>query len=238
MLRATIFAAAAALATSAAFAQTSANPSGNPPAPPIPPAQMTNPMTPSTTAPAAEAVSDTRVSHLVGLNIKNTANETVGEIEDIILDDKMMMKGFIVSVGGFLGLGERHVAVAPADLKFVRASSGNAVTATMNATKESLKAMPQYKYLSSWRAETATAPSTATSPPAARAPAAPPAMGAAPAPTAAMTEDQARAAIAAAGYTKVDGLMRDSSGHWRGQATREGKVVAVMIDPQGRVVVQ
>lgn len=265
MFRATLFAAAAsaALATAPAFAQTSANPAGTPPAPPIPQSQMNNPVGPAKTAPAQEEAGDLRVSHLIGLNVKNTANETIGEIEDIILDEKQMMKGFIISVGGFLGLGERHVSVAPADIRFVRPTTGNTVAATMNATKDMLKGMPEYRYMSSWRtATTTTAPATAPAPaptataPAPRTSAAPaPAGTAAPAPTAAapagtaagttaaapaganMTEEQARNAITAAGYTKVDTLTRDANGAWRAHATRDGKVVAVVIDAQGRVVV-
>ncbi|OYY57996.1 MAG: photosystem reaction center subunit H, partial [Rhizobiales bacterium 24-66-13] len=44
--------------------------------------------------------------NLVGLKVMNGEKETVGEIKDLILS-KGELEGYIVSVGGFLGMGER-----------------------------------------------------------------------------------------------------------------------------------
>jgi hypothetical protein len=48
----------------------------------------------------------------------------------------------IVGVGGFLGMGEKNVALSFDQLKFT--SNGNDLVVTSNATKESLQAAPAY----------------------------------------------------------------------------------------------
>jgi len=80
---------------------------------------------------------------LVGKAVKNAANESVGKINDIYLDANGAVKLVVVSVGGFLGVGSKDVAVPWTDLKFGR--DGNSITVLTNWTKDSLKAMPDYK---------------------------------------------------------------------------------------------
>jgi hypothetical protein len=81
---------------------------------------------------------------IIGTKVKNQNNETVGSIEDIYMDKGGSVKTVVVSVGGFLGLGAKDVAVKWGDLTFGR--EGNSVTIKTNWTKDSLKAMPDYKY--------------------------------------------------------------------------------------------
>lgn len=50
----------------------------------------------------------------------------------------------VVSVGGFLGVGTKDVAVKWSDLKFTR--DGRSLVIMTSWTKDSLKAMPDYKY--------------------------------------------------------------------------------------------
>ena len=83
---------------------------------------------------------DTR--KLIGRNVQNPQNETIGEIEAIYLDQDGKVDSVIIGVGGFLGLGERSVRVAWKDLTV--ADNGEKVTMAM--TKDQLKALPEYKY--------------------------------------------------------------------------------------------
>jgi sporulation protein YlmC with PRC-barrel domain len=80
---------------------------------------------------------------LVGKTVKNAANESVGKINDFYLDASGAVKLVVVSVGGFLGVGSKDVGVPWTDLKFGR--DGNNITVLTNWTKDSLKAMPDYK---------------------------------------------------------------------------------------------
>jgi hypothetical protein len=81
---------------------------------------------------------------LVGCKVYNANKETVGTIDDIYIDGKGAIDSIIVSVGGFLGVGNKHVAVKWSDLKHGR--DGKSLVLTTSWTKDRLKAMPDYKY--------------------------------------------------------------------------------------------
>jgi sporulation protein YlmC with PRC-barrel domain len=77
------------------------------------------------------------------LNIQN--NEEIGEIEDLIIDQGKTIRGVVLSVGGFLGLGERRVAVEPNSLIIRREGSGS-MQVVSNTTKDELNKAPEFKY--------------------------------------------------------------------------------------------
>jgi len=60
-----------------------------------------------------------RASKLVGVAVYNNGNEKVGDINDIILDSSGRVANVVIGVGGFLGMGERNVAVGFDQLRFV-----------------------------------------------------------------------------------------------------------------------
>lgn len=84
-------------------------------------------------------------SSLKGLNVKNAGDENVGEVTDVVLDGKML-NAYILSVGGFLGVGTHYVAVAPEALVVTWDGTEKKWNARINATKDQLKAAPQFKY--------------------------------------------------------------------------------------------
>ncbi len=88
--------------------------------------------------------------NLIGLNIVNGQNETVGEIKDLILSQGQL-SGYIISVGGFLGMGERYVIVRPTAVKVAYNENDKKWTATMDATKDQLKGAPEFKYDGRWK---------------------------------------------------------------------------------------
>ena len=55
-------------------------------------------------------------------------------------------QAYIRSVGGFLGMADRHVAINPSDLKVSYNDSDKKWHATMNNTAEQLKSAPELKY--------------------------------------------------------------------------------------------
>lgn len=87
--------------------------------------------------------------NLVGLNITNGSKENIGEIKDLILSENALA-GYIVSVGGFLGMGEHYVIVSPKAVKVTYVENDKKWTATMDATKEQLKSAPEFKYEGRW----------------------------------------------------------------------------------------
>ncbi len=82
-------------------------------------------------------------SELLDESVLNEANESVGDVNDIILDSSGKIAAVIVGVGGFLGLGEKDVALSFDQLIFAQ-DKDNDLVVTTKATKESLKAAPQY----------------------------------------------------------------------------------------------
>jgi hypothetical protein len=93
---------------------------------------------------------DVLSSNLIDLNITNPANETVGEIKDLVLSQGDL-SGYVVSVGGFLGMGERYVVVHPNAVNISYTENDRRWHAVMNTTKDQLKAAPEFKYEGHWR---------------------------------------------------------------------------------------
>jgi sporulation protein YlmC with PRC-barrel domain len=81
---------------------------------------------------------------LLNKSVKNGSNESVGDINDIRIDSSGKVAAVIVGVGGFLGLGEKDVALPYEQLSFTRDADG-ALVITANVTKESLQSAPEWK---------------------------------------------------------------------------------------------
>ena len=87
---------------------------------------------------------DMATSAIIGTRVRNDANDTVGKVEDLYVDRNGAIKTVVVSVGGFLGVGSKDVAVKWSDIKFGR--DGDSIVLNTSWTKDTLKAMPDYKY--------------------------------------------------------------------------------------------
>ena len=83
-------------------------------------------------------------SKLVGKTLYNKQNENVGEIEDLVIDQGKTVTGVVVSVGGFLGMGERYVMVDPSSI-FLHRADGK-LKAMVDADKDAVKNAPEFKY--------------------------------------------------------------------------------------------
>ena len=88
-------------------------------------AQTTAPSTSSQPA-AAPSVSveqnlkgNWRASKLVGLSVYNEANENLGSISEILVDNSGRINAVIIGVGGVLGVGQHDIAVSFDKLKWV-----------------------------------------------------------------------------------------------------------------------
>jgi sporulation protein YlmC with PRC-barrel domain len=80
---------------------------------------------------------------LTGITVYGPNDESVGEISDFVLDDSKAIKQVIVDVGGFLGMGEKPVALDLAQLKVLRSDSGTDFRAYVEMTKEQLETLPK-----------------------------------------------------------------------------------------------
>ena len=91
-------------------------------------------------------------SNVVGLDVYNNDNKNIGQIKDIALNQHARAQAYILSVGGFLGVGDHYVAVNPSEIKVSYNNSDKKWHATMNATADQLKAAPEFKYTGHWNA--------------------------------------------------------------------------------------
>ena len=88
---------------------------------------------------------EVRASKLIGTKVINTANETIGDVNEVVLGKDGKVAAVIVGVGGFLGMGEREVALTFDSLRMTR-DSGNNLVLSVNATKDGLKAAPEWRW--------------------------------------------------------------------------------------------
>src|SRR5580693_7181298 len=72
-----------------------------------------------TAASASSFQGDWRASKVVGLNVYNDNNESLGSINELLTDKGGNIKAAVISVGGFLGVGSHLVAVPYDKIKFV-----------------------------------------------------------------------------------------------------------------------
>jgi hypothetical protein len=84
------------------------------------------------------------VSNLLNATVYGADRAMVGEVEDIIIKSDGKIEGMVVSVGGFLGIGEKNVALKMDRLKVMPEADGNA-RITVLATKEELREAPEFK---------------------------------------------------------------------------------------------
>jgi hypothetical protein len=92
---------------------------------------------------AALHAGDVSAKALLNESVKNAANETVGDINDVLIGGDGKVAAVIVGVGGFLGMGEKRVALPFDQLVFAKDVGGGLVVTT-SATKESLETAPEY----------------------------------------------------------------------------------------------
>jgi sporulation protein YlmC with PRC-barrel domain len=84
-----------------------------------------------------------RASKLIGSNVYNENNESIGEVDDIIIPTGSTQPVAILSVGGFLGIGARLVAVPYERLQH---ATDRDRWVLQGATKDSLRTLPEFRY--------------------------------------------------------------------------------------------
>ena len=144
-----ILIAALALPVSA-FAQTTAAPSSAAAPHATAPAATSPAAAPHAAAPAAAPATaqasrhmrddQIRASKLIGASVYDPNDQKIGAVDELVLNPDGKVADIVIGVGGFLGAGEKRVAVPMADLK--RGKNDHFVLA---ATKDSLKQMANFE---------------------------------------------------------------------------------------------
>ena len=89
---------------------------------------------------AALTAEDLEGSYVYGAN-----DETVGEIGALVMGDNGEVGQVVINVGGFLGIGEKPVAVTWDELQIMKNAEGDDFRIYIDSSKEALKAQPEYQ---------------------------------------------------------------------------------------------
>src|SRR5438132_1074539 len=85
------------------------------------------------------------VTHWYKQNVYDPSDKKIGEIMDVLVDRDGKISALIIGVGGFLGAGQKDVAV-PFNAVQVTTKNNNKAYLVMNASKDSLKSAKGFKY--------------------------------------------------------------------------------------------
>ena len=109
------------------------------------PAPAGTPTNPDLTVATVKLQGGSRISKLIGSAVYNDQNEKIGSLDDLIMKDGNRIVMGVVSVGGFLGIGNKLVAV-PYDQLHLDSDKDQTKVTMPGATKDALNAMPTFSY--------------------------------------------------------------------------------------------
>jgi sporulation protein YlmC with PRC-barrel domain len=163
----------------AAFSQTAPQPA-TPDATQTAPADPAAPKMPDATAPAGNAqapapapstdmaqtggylteqgADQISANSYIGQSVYTGENESIGEVNDLIMKKDGGLVAAVIGVGGFIGIGEKNVAVPMDKITVAQNTQDGSLKLTTSETAESLKAAPEFKTLQALAAEKAPAP--------------------------------------------------------------------------------
>lgn len=130
-----IGAAVAALTASSALAQNA--PSSGPAS--SPPGAMSAPGAAGQTQVISSQTPDQFLStSFKGTDVLGADDQKIGDVSDILFDKTGKIQAYVVSVGGFLGMGAKEVALAPSSFQTVPGDNGGAPKLKTSMTKDQL----------------------------------------------------------------------------------------------------
>lgn len=94
--------------------------------------------------PTVTVLDQQEVQGILGNEVRNTANENMGRIVDVIVDRSGQVRAAVIDFGGFLGVGSRKIAVSWNALRFLP-SAKKVERIGLDLTRAQLQAAPEYK---------------------------------------------------------------------------------------------
>ena len=144
--------AASGLMLSAALAQSpspSSPPAGSPPA--AQKQDMSKPSGTTAAAPADQKIVTSQTpdqflaSKFNGTDVVGIDDKKVGDVSDVPFDKDGKILAYVVSIGGFLGIGSKNVAMAPSAFQVVKGSNGSEDKLKISMSQEQLKQMASFE---------------------------------------------------------------------------------------------
>ena len=84
---------------------------------------------------------------LTGNQVKSSVedDEDIGTITDLVIDEDGQINAVVVGVGGFLGMGEKNVAIEWDSLELTKDEDGEDYVITVNASEDALQSAEEFK---------------------------------------------------------------------------------------------
>ncbi|WP_409523002.1 PRC-barrel domain-containing protein [Nitrincola sp. MINF-07-Sa-05] len=84
-----------------------------------------------------------QASDLIGADVRTNDDQDIGSVKELIIDEGGQVVAIVVSVGGFLGMGERDVAIGWDDV--TRSGIADDYDLRVDVSSEALKTAPEFK---------------------------------------------------------------------------------------------
>ena len=88
---------------------------------------------------ASQQSSQWLASKFTGTDVVGTDDKKIGDVNDVLFDQNGQIQAYVVGVGGFLGMGEKNVALAPTAFQVIKGDNGSADKLRLSMTKDELK---------------------------------------------------------------------------------------------------
>jgi sporulation protein YlmC with PRC-barrel domain len=99
---------------------------------------------PTTEEPIEMAAQELTADELIGTAVYGSDDQNLGEVNDVVFEQGGQIEAVVIDVGGFLGIGEKPVAIEFDALNVQKNGDGD-VNLVVNATQEQLEAAPTYE---------------------------------------------------------------------------------------------
>jgi sporulation protein YlmC with PRC-barrel domain len=84
-------------------------------------------------------------SKFKGTDVVGADDKKIGDVSDILFDKEGKIEAYVISVGGFLGMGAKDVALAPTSFDVVPGSQGESDKLKLSMTQDQLKEAAEFK---------------------------------------------------------------------------------------------
>ncbi|WP_198677951.1 PRC-barrel domain-containing protein [Aliidiomarina shirensis] len=91
---------------------------------------------------AAVPHNGSHASNLIGMDVETNDDESIGSVDDLVIDSNGQVVAIVVSVGGFLGIGQKDVAIGWGNV--TRSGTADDQELRANVTRDALKSAPEF----------------------------------------------------------------------------------------------
>jgi sporulation protein YlmC with PRC-barrel domain len=82
-------------------------------------------------------------STLMGAQVTNAAGDELGPVSDLVIDQDGQVVGIVLGVGGFLGMGEKNVAIGWDDVSIT--GTADELELQIDQSRDSLMSAPEFE---------------------------------------------------------------------------------------------